>query len=133
MPLLRILEVELYPTLLFEARSFRLSNNWIQALVEKDPVRCQVLQGREIELLVGTDTRYGIGTTRTINWCWCLVQYPHPAVRALGFLPEEGHGVICLNVFSNHHGLLQAKILGQNMSGQQSMEGETEDEASSVT
>ncbi|GJW40927.1 protease Do-like protein 7 [Tanacetum coccineum] len=44
MPLLRILEVELYPTLLFEARSFRLSNNWIQALVEKDPVRCQVLQ-----------------------------------------------------------------------------------------
>ncbi|GJT76865.1 protease Do-like protein 7 isoform X2 [Tanacetum coccineum] len=47
MPLLRILEIELYPTLLYEARSFGLSNNWIQ--------------GREIELLVGTDTRYGIG------------------------------------------------------------------------
>ncbi|GJZ66644.1 hypothetical protein Tco_0623340 [Tanacetum coccineum] len=43
MPLLRILEIELYPTLLYEARSFGLSNNWIQALVEKDPVRCQVL------------------------------------------------------------------------------------------
>ncbi|PWA99685.1 peptidase S1C, Peptidase S1, PA clan, PDZ-like domain protein [Artemisia annua] len=148
MPLLRILEVELYPTLLSEARSFGLSNNWIQALVEKDPVRLQVLQvhgclagskaknlllqgdmvlavnkipitcfkdlddachalddmddklkltiwrqGREIELLVGTDTRDGSGTTRAINWCGCVVQYPHPAVRALGFLPEEGHGV----------------------------------------
>ncbi|GJW40926.1 RNA-directed DNA polymerase, eukaryota [Tanacetum coccineum] len=94
MPLLRILKVELYPTLLYEAQSFKLRNNWIQALVEKDPVRFQVLQvqGHKIELLVGTDTRDGIGTTRTINWCGCLVQYPHPAVHALGFLPEEGHG-----------------------------------------
>ncbi|PWA99684.1 protease Do-like 7 [Artemisia annua] len=148
MPLLRILEVELYPTLLSEARSFGLSNNWIQALVKKDPVRRQVLQvqcclagskaenvleqgdmvlainkkpvtcfkdvdnachalddiddllkltiwrqGRELELLVGTDIRDGNGTTRAINWSGCLVQYPHPEVRALGFLPEEGHGV----------------------------------------
>ena len=30
MPLVRILEVELYPTLLSKARSFGLSNNWIQ-------------------------------------------------------------------------------------------------------
>lgn len=30
MPLLRILEVELYPTLLSKARSFGLSDNWIQ-------------------------------------------------------------------------------------------------------
>lgn len=52
-----------------------------------------VCQGREIELLVGTDIRDGNGTTRIINWCGCFVQDPHPAVRALGFLPQEGHGV----------------------------------------
>ncbi|CAL5370879.1 unnamed protein product [Camellia sinensis] len=50
-------------------------------------------QGREIEILVGTDVRGGNGTTRVINWCGCIVQDPHPAVRALGFLPKEGHGV----------------------------------------
>lgn len=52
-----------------------------------------VCQGREIDLLVGTDVRDGSGTTRAVNWCGCIVQDPHPAVRALGFLPEEGHGV----------------------------------------
>ncbi|KAL3813310.1 hypothetical protein ACJIZ3_014578 [Penstemon smallii] len=151
MPLVRILEVELYPTLLSKARSFGLSDTWIQALVKKDPIRRQVLrvkgclagskaqnlleqgdmvlainkepvtcfrdiedacqeldqcsdrnsnlmltifrQGREIDLLVGTDVRDGNGTTRVINWCGCIVQDPHSAVRALGFLPEEGHGV----------------------------------------
>ncbi|KAL3526974.1 hypothetical protein ACH5RR_011630 [Cinchona calisaya] len=151
MPLVRMLEVELYPTLLSKARSFGLSDAWIQALVKKDPIRRQVLrvkgclagsraeslleqgdmvlainrvpvtclhdiedacqaldqcdnsdgqlnmtifrQGHEIELLVGTDVRDGNGTTRVINWCGCIVQDPHPAVRALGFLPEEGHGV----------------------------------------
>ncbi|KAE9466696.1 hypothetical protein C3L33_01364, partial [Rhododendron williamsianum] len=151
MPLVRILEVELYPTLLSKARSFGLSDKWVQALVKKDPVRRQVLrvkgclagskadnlleqgdmvlainkepitcfrdiedacqalekcdqndgklnmtifrQGHEIELLVGTDVRDGNGSTRVINWCGCIVQDPHPAVRALGFLPEEGHGV----------------------------------------
>ncbi|KAG4186585.1 hypothetical protein ERO13_A08G052700v2 [Gossypium hirsutum] len=150
MPLVRILEVEFYPTLLSKARSFGLSDDWIQALVKKDPVRRQVLrvkgclagskaenlleqgdmvlavnkepvtcfrdienacqaldngdnsgnlnmtifrQGREIDLLVGTDVRDGNGTARVINWCGCIVQDPHPAVRALGYLPEEGHGV----------------------------------------
>ncbi|CAN4083135.1 unnamed protein product [Withania somnifera] len=151
MPRLRILEVELYPTLLSKARSFGLNDTWIQALVKKDPMRRQVMrvkgcfagskaenlleqgdmilainkepvtcfrdiedacqsldrsndsdgrlyltifrQGREIKLLVGTDVRDGNGTTRAINWCGCIVQDPHPAVRALGFLPEEGHGV----------------------------------------
>ncbi|KAK7285241.1 hypothetical protein RJT34_20005 [Clitoria ternatea] len=151
MPLVRILEVELYPTLLSKARSFGLSDDWIQALVKKDPVRRQVLrvkgclagskaenlleqgdmviainkepvtcfrdienacqaldkstsndgtlhmtifrQGQEVELVVGTDVRDGNGTARAINWCGCIVQDPHPAVRALGFLPEEGHGV----------------------------------------
>ncbi|XP_030507636.2 protease Do-like 7 isoform X1 [Cannabis sativa] len=151
MPLVRILEVELYPTLLSKARSYGLSDDWVQALVKKDPVRRQVLrvkgcfagskaenqleqgdmvlainkepvtcfqdiedachaldkydnnegklnitifrQGREIDLQVGTDVRDGSGTTRVINWCGCIVQDPHPAVRALGFLPEEGHGV----------------------------------------
>ncbi|KHG15766.1 Protease Do-like 7 [Gossypium arboreum] len=149
MPLVRILEVEFYPTLLSKARSFGLSDDWIQALVKKDPVRRQVLrvkgclagskaenlleqgdmvlavnkepvtcfrdienacqaldngdnsgnlnmtifrQGREIDLLVGTDVRDGNGTARVINWCGCIVQDPHPAVRALGYLPEEGHG-----------------------------------------
>jgi len=33
MPLLRILEVELYPTLLSKARSFGLSDDWIQVLI----------------------------------------------------------------------------------------------------
>ncbi|XP_057971946.1 protease Do-like 7 [Malania oleifera] len=151
MPLVRIMEVELYPTLLSKARSFGLRDDWIQALVKKDPIRRQVLrvkvclagskaenlleqgdmvlainkdpitcfhdiesacqaldkndgkdgklnltifrQGREIELFVGTDIRDGNGTTRMINWCGCIVQDPHLAVRALGFLPEEGHGV----------------------------------------
>ncbi|XP_044505268.1 protease Do-like 7 isoform X2 [Mangifera indica] len=152
MPLVRILEVELYPTLLSKARSFGLSDDWVQALVKKDPVRRQVLrvkgclagskaqnlleqgdmvlavnkqpitcfydienacqaldkyddendgkleltifrQGCEVEIKVGTDVRDGNGTTRVINWCGCIVQDPHPAVRALGFLPDEGHGV----------------------------------------
>lgn len=56
-------------------------------------VACVVFQGREIEVLVGTDVRDGNGTTRVINWCGCFVQDPHPAVRSLGFLPDEGHGV----------------------------------------
>lgn len=43
--------------------------------------------------MVGTDVRDGNGTSRVINWCGCIVQEPHAAVRALGFLPEEGHGV----------------------------------------
>ncbi|KAL3637761.1 Protease Do-like 7 [Castilleja foliolosa] len=151
MPLVRILEVELYPTMLSKARSFGLNDSWIQALVKKDPTRRQVLrvkgclagskaenlleqgdmilainkepvtcfrdvedacqeldrcdesngqltvtifrQGREIDVLVGTDERDGNGTTRVINWCGCIVQDPHSAVRALGFLPQEGHGV----------------------------------------
>ncbi|KAL9231290.1 hypothetical protein vseg_006535 [Gypsophila vaccaria] len=151
MPFVRILEVELYPTLLSKARSFGLSDDWIKALVKKDPSRRQVLrvkaclagsraekvleqgdmllainkepvtcfrdvenacldldkdnhtdgmlqmtifrQGCEMELVVGTDVRDGIGTVRAVNWCGCVVQEPHPAVRALGFLPEEGHGV----------------------------------------
>ncbi|GFS36901.1 DegP protease 7 [Actinidia rufa] len=151
MPLVRILEVEFYPTLLSKARSFGLNDKWVQTLVKKDPIRRQVLrvkgclagskadklleqgdmvlainkkpitcfrdiedacqalnqcdekdgklnmtifrQGREIEIPVGTDVRDGNGTPRVINWCGCIVQDPHPAVRALGFLPEEGHGV----------------------------------------
>ncbi|VFQ70275.1 unnamed protein product [Cuscuta campestris] len=148
MPLMRILEVELYPTLLSKARSFGLSDAWIQALVKKDSIRRQVLrvkssfagssaekeleegdivlainkepvtcfrdieeacqslghsdeklcmtifrQGHEMELLVGTDIRDGNGTTHAMLWCGCFVQYPHPAVRSLGFLPHEGHGV----------------------------------------
>ncbi|KAI3914976.1 hypothetical protein MKW98_020523 [Papaver atlanticum] len=151
MPLLRVLDAELYPTLLSKARSFGLSDSWVQALDKKDPIRRQVLrvkgclagskaehkleqgdmvlainknpitcfrdvenacqgldaseesdgalsmtifrQGQEIEVTVGTDVRDGIGTTRMVNWCGCIVQDPHPAVRALGFLPEEGHGV----------------------------------------
>ncbi|XP_058185353.1 protease Do-like 7 isoform X2 [Rhododendron vialii] len=151
MPPIRILEVELYPRLLSKARSFGLSNNWVQTLVKKDPIRRQVIcvkgclagskaenvlqpgdmilainkepitcfgdiedgcrvlnqcdesdgklgmtifrRGCEIEMLVGTDVRDGNGTKRVISWCGCIVQDPHPAVRALGFLPDEGHGV----------------------------------------
>ena len=52
-----------------------------------------VMQGCELEIEVGTDVRDGIGTVRAVNWCGCIVQDPHSAVRALGFLPEEGHGV----------------------------------------
>nr|GLL19295.1 protease Do-like 7 isoform X2 [Ipomoea trifida] len=151
MPLVRILEVKLYPLLLSKARNFGLSDSWIQALLKKDPTRHQVLrvkgcfagsgaknvldqgdmilaiskqpvtcfrdiedacqaldqcsnsdgklnmtifrQGREIEVVVETDVRDGNGSTRAINWCGCIVQDPHPAVRELGFLPKEGHGV----------------------------------------
>ncbi|XP_019173134.1 PREDICTED: protease Do-like 7 isoform X2 [Ipomoea nil] len=151
MPLVRILEVELYPLLLSKARNFGLSDSWIQVLVKKDPTRHQVLrvkgcfagsgakkvleqgdmilaiskqpvtcfrdiedacqaldqcsnsdgklnmtifrQGREIEVVVGSDVRDGNGSTHAINWCGCTLQDAHPAVRALGFLPKEGHGV----------------------------------------
>ncbi|XP_016570153.1 protease Do-like 7 isoform X5 [Capsicum annuum] len=167
MPCIRILEVELYPTLLSKARSFGLSDAWIQALVKKDPLRRQVLQvkgcfagskaenlleqgdmilainkklvtcfrdiedacqlldhsrnddgkldltivrrGNEIELLVGTDVRDGNGAKRAINWCGGILQEPYPAVRALGFLPEEGHGVYvarwCHGSPAHRHGL----------------------------
>ncbi|CAH9086893.1 unnamed protein product [Cuscuta epithymum] len=44
MPLVRILEAKLHPTLLSKARNFGLSDSWIQALVKKDPVRRQVLR-----------------------------------------------------------------------------------------
>uniref|UniRef100_A0A0D6QUH5 Pro-apoptotic serine protease NMA111 n=1 Tax=Araucaria cunninghamii TaxID=56994 RepID=A0A0D6QUH5_ARACU len=151
MPLVRILEAELYPTILSKARGFGLSDEWVTALIKKDPIRRQVLrvkgclagsraervleqgdmllaidgepitnfrdvedacqrldeckdpegylkmtvfrQGLELELLVGTDVRDGFGTSHMVNWCGSVVQDPHPAVRALGFLPEEGHGV----------------------------------------
>ncbi|KAG6506958.1 protease Do-like 7 isoform X2 [Zingiber officinale] len=151
MPSLRILEVELFPTLLSKARNFGLSDRWVQALAKKDPIRRQVLrvkgslagskaeglleqgdmilainkepitcfldienacreldksdnnagelkmtilcQGQEREIVVRTDIRDGSGTTRMVNWCGCVIQDPHSAVRALGFLPEEGHGV----------------------------------------
>ncbi|PKA48973.1 Protease Do-like 7 [Apostasia shenzhenica] len=151
MPVVRILEVELYPTLLSKARSFGLSDTWVQALAKKDPIRKQVLrikgcwagssaenlleqgdmilainkvpitcfrdienacqeldqlndsegrlkmtifrQGQELELLVGTDVRDGNGSARMVSWCGSVIQDPHSAVRALGFLPEEGHGV----------------------------------------
>ncbi|XP_070041820.1 protease Do-like 7 isoform X3 [Nicotiana tomentosiformis] len=167
MPCIRILEVELYPTLLSKARSFGLSDAWIQALVKKDPKRRQVLQvkgcfagskaenlleqgdmvlainkqpvtcfrdiedacqsldhsshddgrldltifrqGNEIELLVGTDVRDGNGAKQAINWCGGILQDPYPAVRALGFLPEEGHGVYvarwCQGSPAHRHGL----------------------------
>ncbi|GAB4827967.1 hypothetical protein Ancab_034852 [Ancistrocladus abbreviatus] len=58
-------------------------------------------QGHEIEVFVGTDVRDGNGTVRVINWCGCIVQDPHPAVRALCFLPEEGH---CVYVASSYPG-----------------------------
>lgn len=167
MPLLRILEAELNPTLLSKARNYGLCDEWVQALVKKDPIRRQVLrvkgclagskaenslqqndmllaidrnpvtcfrdveracqaldkcvendgklnmtvlrQGSEIELEVGTDLRDGNGTTRVINWCGCIVHEPHPAVRALGFLPQEGHGVYvarwCHGSPANRYGL----------------------------
>ena len=148
MPFVRILEVELYSTILSKARSFGLSEKWITELVKKDPVRQQVLQvkrcfagsqaecmlkqgdmllsidgqpvtnfldvenacrlldieeanlrmtifrqGLELDVLVGTDVRNGFGTTHMVNWCGSLLQEPHSAVRSLGFLSEEGHGV----------------------------------------
>ncbi|KAI3968469.1 hypothetical protein MKX01_007779 [Papaver californicum] len=136
-PLLRILDAELYGILPSEARSFGLSDSWVQALVKKDPIRRQVLRvkgclagseagkkletndmvlainkelitcfrdvekGQEIEVIVGTDVRDGKGTLRMVNWCGCIVQEPHPAVRALGFLPEEGQ---CVYVSGRFHG-----------------------------
>ncbi|KAI3917810.1 hypothetical protein MKW92_008436 [Papaver armeniacum] len=48
-------------------------------------------KGPEIEVIVGTDVRDGNGTTRLVNWCGCIVQEPHPAVRALGYWGLE-HG-----------------------------------------
>ncbi|KAI3892686.1 hypothetical protein MKW92_051722 [Papaver armeniacum] len=148
---LRILDAELYGVLLSEARKFGLSDSWVQALMEKDPMRRQVLrvrgclagseaakmletndmileinkelvtcfrdvekacQGLDVseeshntvrmtifrkgqvnEVIVGTDERDGDGTRRMVSWCGCIVQEPHPAVRALGFLPEEGRCV----------------------------------------
>ncbi|RZC53199.1 hypothetical protein C5167_012061 [Papaver somniferum] len=165
-PLLRILDAELYGILPSEARSFGLSDSWVQDLVKKDPIRRQVLRvkgclagseagktletndmvlainkelitcfrdiekacqgldvseeidgtlsmtifrkvsasrfpamGQEIEVIVGTDVRDGNGTTQMVNWCGCVVQEPHPAVRALGLLPEEGQCVYVSGYF----------------------------------
>lgn len=50
-------------------------------------------QGMELVVSVGLDIRNGFGTTRMVNWAGGIIQDSHPAVRALGFLPEEGHGV----------------------------------------
>ncbi|KAI3863698.1 hypothetical protein MKW98_031290 [Papaver atlanticum] len=157
MPLLRILDAELYGILPSEARSFGLSDSWVQALVKKDPIRRQVLRvkgclagseagkileandmvlainkelitcfrdiekacqgldvseesdgtlsmtifrkGQEIEVTVGTDVRDGNGTMRMVNWGGCIVQEPHPAVRALGLFPEEGQCVYVSGYF----------------------------------
>ncbi|CAN6342191.1 unnamed protein product [Urochloa humidicola] len=44
MPFVRLLEVELYPTLLSKARSYGLTDNWVQTLAKKDPMRRQVLR-----------------------------------------------------------------------------------------
>ncbi|KAI3835116.1 hypothetical protein MKX03_019742 [Papaver bracteatum] len=156
-PLLRILDAELYGILPSEARSFGLSDSWVQALMKKDPIRRQVLRvkgclagseagkilevndmvlainkelitcfrdiekacqgldvseerdgtlnmtifrkGQEIEVIVGTDVRDGNGTMRMVNWGGCIVQEPHPAVRALGLLPEEGQCVYVSGYF----------------------------------
>ncbi|KAI3848070.1 hypothetical protein MKW92_046214 [Papaver armeniacum] len=43
LPLLRILEVEFYLLALHKAKKFGLSENWVQVLKDKDPIRCQVL------------------------------------------------------------------------------------------
>eukprot|EP00850_Spirogloea_muscicola_P001910 SM000007S20870 [mRNA] locus=s7:657624:664039:- [translate_table: standard] len=166
MPLVLLLEAELQPTLLSKARSFGLSEAWVQALARKDPLRRQVLrvkgcfaggkarsvleegdmllatdtvgpvtcfqdveeaceaaeadrsihltifrrvliappfqcrypqlaslQGIEMELKVGLDVRDGFGTDRLVNWAGCMLQAPHLAVRAMGFLPDNGSGV----------------------------------------
>lgn len=50
-------------------------------------------QGLVLDLVVGTDVRNGFGTTHMVSWCGSLLQEPHSAVRSLGFLPKEGHGV----------------------------------------
>ena len=57
-------------------------------------------QGKEIDLIVGTDVRDGNGSTRMVNWCGCIVQNPYPALRARGFLPKEGHGVYVVGLVS---------------------------------
>lgn len=51
------------------------------------------MQGVETEVLVGTDICDGFGTSRMVSWCGAILQDSHRAVRAMGFLPEEGHGV----------------------------------------
>lgn len=40
MPLVRILEVELYPTLLSKARSFGLSDDWVQVRILHGQIVC---------------------------------------------------------------------------------------------
>ncbi|CAN0896676.1 Protease Do-like 7 [Linum grandiflorum] len=44
MPLVRLLEVEFFPRPLSRARNYGLSDYWIKALLNKDPVRKQVLR-----------------------------------------------------------------------------------------
>ena len=42
-----------------------------------------------------------------ISWCGGILQDSHRAVRAMGFLPEEGHGVYIARyvVYLNNSGL----------------------------
>ncbi|KAI3863697.1 hypothetical protein MKW98_031289 [Papaver atlanticum] len=64
-------------------------------------------KGELNEVIVGTDVRDGNGTTRLVNWCGCIVQEPHPAVRALGFLPGEGR---CVYVSGSSDGSLAGRF-----------------------
>eukprot|EP00271_Cylindrocystis_brebissonii_P014135 TRINITY_DN35385_c0_g1_i1.p1 TRINITY_DN35385_c0_g1~~TRINITY_DN35385_c0_g1_i1.p1 ORF type:complete len:1152 (-),score=228.60 TRINITY_DN35385_c0_g1_i1:698-4153(-) len=181
----RQLEAELSPIRLASARSYGLSDKWVQALLLKDPLRRRVLRvkgvlagsqaegtlqagdlvlaisgkpvtsvldveaacrrledagdnnakdtsgnitlegdagegessgegksqndgsllltllrkGAELNLRVRTDVRDGLGTQRLLMWAGALLHAPHPAVRALGFLPPEGHGVYIVRWF----------------------------------
>ncbi|CAI5944198.1 unnamed protein product, partial [Closterium sp. NIES-64] len=73
-------------------------------------------QGREQRVQAGTDVRHGFGTTRVVNWAGCLVQDPHPAVRATGFLPSQGHGAYVASATgflpSQDHGAYVARRAG---------------------
>eukprot|EP00897_Mesotaenium_endlicherianum_P001308 jgi/Mesen1/1204/ME000128S00177 len=62
----------------------------------KGALRFTILrQGEEVEVEAGVEERDGHGTTRLLTWAGCMLQEPHPAVRSLGFLPPQGHGVYC--------------------------------------
>ncbi|CAN1163111.1 Protease Do-like 7 [Linum perenne] len=57
-------------------------------------------QGCEVSVEVETDIRDGNGTRRVINWSGCIIQETHPAVRAFGYLPQQGHGVYITTWFT---------------------------------
>lgn len=79
MPCIRILEVELYPTLLSKARSFGLSDAWIQVI-------CYFCWFLFLSLLVYVLV-FSSYPFLELNVCFLIKKFTSPKTQKLGLLP----------------------------------------------